>query len=180
MSIKLAVPCLLLLAALVGPAGAAEPEAAEAPRGQLKLSLPEPIRAHGEQLVTVLNAEGAQIYECKPGADGKLAWTFREPIATLLADGKTVGRHYAGPNWEYADGSAVVGKVVGNAPGATAADIPWLKLEVTARRGSGTLTPVTTVQRISTYGGKLDGTCDKAGEFKSVPYSAVYVFLKKG
>ena len=38
---------------------------------------------------------------CKAGADGKLAWTFREPIATLLADGKTVGRHYAGPNWEH-------------------------------------------------------------------------------
>src|SRR2546421_10876903 len=37
--------------------------------------------------------------------------TFREPIATLLLDGKTVGRHYAGPNWEHADGSAVVAKV---------------------------------------------------------------------
>ena len=87
-----------------------------------------------------LHAEGAQIYECKAGSDGKLAWAFREPIATLLADGKTVGRHYAGPNWEHSDGSAVVGKAIGNAPGATANDIPWLKLEVTSRRGSGVLT----------------------------------------
>ena len=110
-----------------------------------------------------LHAEGAQVYECKAGADGKLAWAFREPIATLLADGKTVGRHYAGPNWEHGDGSAVVGKAIGNAPGATANDIPWLKLEVTSRRGSGVLTPVTTVQRINTHGGKLEGSCDKAG-----------------
>ena len=48
-----------------------------------------------------LHAEGAQVYECKAGSDGKLAWAFREPIATLLLDGKTVGRHYAGPNWEH-------------------------------------------------------------------------------
>ena len=89
-------------------------------------------------------------------------------------------RHYAGPGWEYGDGSAVVGKVVGNAPGASAGDIPWLKLEVASRRGNGVLTPVTTVQRINTNGGKLDGTCDAAGSFKSAPYSADYVFLRKG
>jgi hypothetical protein len=32
--------------------------------------------------------------------DGKLSWAVREPIATLTADGKTVGRHYAGPHHE--------------------------------------------------------------------------------
>ena len=96
-----------------------------------------------------------------------------------FVDGKTVGRHYAGPNWEHIDGSAVVGKAAGNAPGATADDIPWLKLQVTASRGNGVLTGVTTVQRINTKGGKFDGTCDKAGNFKSAPYSADYVFLKK-
>ena len=99
--------------------------------------LPDAIAAPGESIVLTLHAEGAQIYECKAGSDGKLAWAFREPIATLLADGKTVGRHYAGPNWEHSDGSAVVGKAIGNAPGTTANDIPWLKLEVTSRRGSG-------------------------------------------
>jgi Protein of unknown function (DUF3455) len=143
-------------------------------------ALPDAIAAPGESVVLSVHAEGAQVYECKAGTDGKLAWAFREPIATLLSEGKTIGRHYAGPNWEHADGSAVMGKVVGNAPGATAADIAWLKLEVASRRGSGVLTPVTTVQRINTHGGKLEGACDKAGEFKSVPYSAEYVFLKKG
>ena len=82
-------------------------------------SLPDAIAAPGESVVLSVHAEGAQVYECKVGADGKLAWGFREPIATLLLDGKTVGRHYAGPNWEHSDGSAVVGKVAGSAPGAT-------------------------------------------------------------
>jgi hypothetical protein len=142
--------------------------------------LPDAIAAPGETIVLTVHAEGAQVYECRAGADGKPAWAFREPIATLLADGKTVGRHYAGPNWEHSDGSAVFGKAAGNAPGATANDIPWLKLEVVSRRGSGILTPVTTVQRINTSGGKLEGACDKAGSYRSAPYSADYVFLRKG
>jgi hypothetical protein len=142
--------------------------------------LPDAITAGGETIVLTLHAEGAQVYECKAGADGKLAWAFREPIATLLADGKTVGRHYAGPNWEHSDGSAVVGKVAGNAPGTTPNDIAWLKLEVVSRRGSGVLSSVTTVQRINTKGGKVEGPCDQPGAFKSAPYSADYVFLRKG
>jgi hypothetical protein len=143
-------------------------------------AIPEAIAAPGETAVLTLHAEGAQIYECKAGADGTLVWAFREPIATLLLDGKTVGRHYAGPNWEYSDGSAVVGQVVGTAPGSVAMDIPWLKLAVASRRGSGVLGPVTTVQRINTAGGKLNGACYKAGTYESVPYSADYVFLRKG
>ncbi|THD50012.1 MAG: DUF3455 domain-containing protein [Bradyrhizobium sp.] len=142
--------------------------------------LPDAVAAPGEIIVLSVHAEGAQVYECKAAADGKPAWAFREPIATLIVDGKTIGRHYAGPNWEHSDGSAVVGKSIGNAPGATANDIPWLKLEVTSRRGSGVLTGVTTVQRINTQGGKLEGACDKVGSFKSAPYAAEYVFLRKG
>jgi hypothetical protein len=36
-----------------------------------------------------------------------------------------------------------------------------------------------TMQRINTKGGKFEGACDKAGTFKSAPYSADYLFLKK-
>ena len=143
-------------------------------------ALPEAIAASGQTVVLTLHAEGAQVYECKAGADGKPIWSFREPIATLLADGKTIGRHYAGPNWDHADGSGVAAKVAGNAPGAKANDIPWLKLEVTSRRGSGVLADVTTVQRINTKGGKRDGACETVGSFLNVPYSADYVFLRKG
>jgi len=142
--------------------------------------LPDAIAAPGEATILTLHAEGAQVYDCKAGNDGKLAWAFREPIATLMADGKTVGRHYAGPNWEYSDGSAVVGKAAGNAPGATPNDIPWLKLTVVSQRGNGVLSGITTVQRINTQGGKLEGACDKPGATRSAPYSADYVFLRKG
>jgi hypothetical protein len=147
---------------------------------QAAAQMPGPIAAPGETTIVTLHAEGAQVYECKAGTDGKLAWAVREPIATLLLDGKTVGRHYAGPNWDHVDGSGVTGKVLANAPGKTAQDIPWLKLEVTARRGNGVLSAATTVQRINTAGGVLSGPCDKAGAFFSAPYAADYVFLRKG
>jgi hypothetical protein len=141
--------------------------------------VPSPIAAPGENAVVTLHAEGAQVYECKAGNDGKLAWAFREPIATLILDGKTVGRHYAGPNWEHVDGSAVVAKAAANVAGQTANDIPWLKLEVTAHRGAGLLSGVTTVQRINTRGGVHARACDRAGALHSAPYAADYVFLKK-
>ncbi len=146
--------------------------------GEASAEMPAEIAAPGETMVMTVHAEGAQVYECK-AADGKLAWAFREPTATLILDGKTVGRHYAGPNWDHMDGSGVTGKVVGKAPGMTANDIPWLKLEVVARRGDGMLAAVTTVQRINTSGGMMSGACDMAGAFRSAPYSADYVFLGK-
>jgi hypothetical protein len=141
--------------------------------------MPDAIAAPGETVVATLHAEGAQVYECKTDAGGKLVWQFREPIATLLLEGKTVGRHYAGPTWEHGDGSAVVGKAVGRAPAATPQDIPWLRLDVTERRGSGALSGATTVQRIHTQGGAADGACDKVGAYRSIPYAADYVFLRK-
>jgi Protein of unknown function (DUF3455) len=78
-----------------------------------------------------------------------------------------------------ADGSIVQGKVSGRAPGGTAADIPWLKLDVAARKGQGQLDGIITIQRINTKGGVLEGACDKAGSTRSVAYSTDYVFLKK-
>ena len=147
--------------------------------GQASAQVPDAIAAPGETALVTIHAEGAQVYECKTGADGKLAWAFREPIATLLVDGKTVGRHYAGPNWDHMDGSGVTAKTAGNAPAKSANDIPWLKLQVTDARGNGTLARATTVQRINTQGGVFSGPCDKAGAFHAAPYSADYVFLGK-
>jgi Protein of unknown function (DUF3455) len=130
--------------------------------------------------MVTIHAEGAQIYECKADAGGKLAWQFREPIAALMIDGRTVGRHFAEPSWELADGSATTGKVAGRAPGASAKDIPLLKLEVTSQRGAGQLTGASSIQRINTRGGMAEGACEQGGTFLSVPYSADYVFLRKG
>jgi hypothetical protein len=141
--------------------------------------VPETIAARGETLMVTAHATGAQVYECKTNSDGKLVWQFREPIATLMIDGKTVGRHIAGPVWEMADGSAVSAKVSAQAPGATTNDIPLLRLDVAARHGSGLLSGVTTIQRLNTRGGRADAACDSAGTFLSVPYSADYAFYKR-
>jgi len=143
-------------------------------------AIPDAVAAAGnETVVLAVHAEGAQVYDCKPGEGGRLAWQFREPIATLMENGKTVGRHYAGPTWEHVDGSRVVAKPVGKAGGATARDIPWLKLEVVEARGTGILNGVTAIQRVRTRGGQIDGGCDAAGVTQAAPYAADYVFLKK-
>lgn len=161
-----------LAAAMALPALAAAAAGAER-------ELPAAIAAPGETPILTLHAAGAQLYECKE-AGGKLTWAFREPIASLMQDGRTVGRHYAGPTWEHADGSAVVAKSAASAPGETADDAAWLKLDVVARRGSGILTPATSIQRINTHGGALSGACAERGAVRAVPYSADYVFLRKG
>jgi len=137
------------------------------------------VDAPGETRIAIVHAQGAQVYECKSDAAGKLAWQFREPIATLFVNGKTVGRHYAGPNWELTDGSIVSGNVTGRAPGAAANDIPLLKLAVTSQHSSGALTGVTTIQRLNTKGGHASGPCVRAGEMLSMPYAADYTFLRK-
>ena len=141
--------------------------------------VPAAIAAPGETVVATWHAEGAQVYECKAGADGKLAWAFREPIATLLLDGKTIGRHYAGPTWELIDGSVVSGKIASHAPGASPADIPILNLEVTSRRGQGQLSLVSTIKRLNTRGGIAVGECSAHHALLDVPYTADYAFYRK-
>ncbi len=140
--------------------------------------VPDIIAAPGAAKVLEVHAEGAQIYECKAGKDGKLAWQFREPIAALMLGGKTAGRHYSGPTWELSDGSLVTGKVIARSPGATPKDVPWLKLEAASHRGTGELGGVTVIQRLNTKGGAMEGDCSAAGALLSVPYSSEYVFLK--
>ena len=139
---------------------------------------PPAIAVRGEKPVATFHAEGVQVYECKKDpSGGKLFWQLREPVAALIDAGNTVGLHYAGPSWQHIDGSAVQAKLVSAVPGATFNDVPWLKLEVTERRGRGLLSEVKTVQRINTKGGVVQGSCDPRGAFRSIPYSADYVFL---
>ena len=129
-------------------------------------------------IVSKVHAVGAQIYECKADPHGDLVWTFREPLASLMIDGRTVGRHFAGPTWEMADGSRVTGKVIAQAAAPSADDIPWLKLEVSERQGYGDLDGVTTVQRLATMGGKKSGPCHAVGELLAEPYAADYLFSR--
>ena len=141
-------------------------------------NLPASIAAKGSAPVAQLHAAGAQIYICAKNAAGALNWTFREPLATLLEEGKTVGRHFVGPTWEFVDGSRVVGEVVSKAPGTTAKDIPWLKLSVKEPPKSGLVAGATSVLRIDMKGGVFEGACDTEGELHSQPYTATYIFVK--
>jgi hypothetical protein len=144
----------------------------------------EGVAARDGARIATVHAEGAQIYVCKqtseesPSQLPALTWQFREPIAALSSNGMSIGRHYAGPNWDYFDGSGVKGKVVASTPGATENDIPWLKLDVVEHRGHGILSSVTAVQRINTKGGVALGACETAGSSLIVPYSADYVFVR--
>jgi hypothetical protein len=64
-----------------------------------------------ESLAMVVPAKGVQIYECRArkGQGGGYEWAFVAPEAELFdARGARIGRHYAGPHWEAADGSRVV------------------------------------------------------------------------
>ena len=109
-----------------------------------------------------VHAVGLQIYDCKADPAGKKTWQFREPIATLMREDKTIGRHYAGPTWEI-EGSVIVGKVSARAPGKNKDDILWLKLDVTDRRGNGPLKDVTTIQRNTEGGAAEEEACDDDG-----------------
>jgi hypothetical protein len=140
--------------------------------------VPDALAVTGDVVVLRVHAEGAQIYQCKSDNAGHLLWQFREPIASLFNDDATVGRHYAGPSWQIGD-SVVVGKAVARSRGATAKDIPWLRLDVIERHGDGKLQDVSAVQRINTRGGNLEGRCQSAGALRAVAYSADYIFLRK-
>src|SRR4051812_39134989 len=114
------------------------------------VQVPETLRPDaGETLASVVSAKGVQIYECR-----SQQWTFVAPEAELFdASGAKVGRHYAGPVWEAADGSRVVGKVRTRADAPAAGAIPWLLLDAKSLGATGALSKVTSIQRVATVGG---------------------------
>lgn len=132
-----------------------------------------------DKIVETVHAEGVQIYECEPDANSTMTWQFREPLATLLSGSRTVGRHFAGPAWEFVDGSRIEAKVIAQVPGATPSDVPQLLLTVTEHHGDGSLSIVDAVQRVNTRGGLFSGACEKQGALHLEPYGADYVFLRR-
>lgn len=92
--------------------------------------------------------------------------------------GKQLGSHFAGPTWEWSDGSRVVGRAVANAT-PDPDSIPWLLLTATEHQGNGVMKNVSSIQRLSTKGGKAPaGGCDAShkGEETRSHYTAVYYF----
>jgi hypothetical protein len=130
-----------------------------------------------EELAMIVPAKGVQIYECR---DAK--WAFIAPEAELYdANGKRIGRHYAGPSWEAADGSRIVGAVKSRADAPGAGNIPWLLLSAKSVGAEGTFSRMTSVQRVSTSGGVAPaGACAASGEKARVGYTAdYYLFAPK-
>jgi hypothetical protein len=126
-----------------------------------------------------LQGRGVQIYTCT--ADGPaFAWLLKAPDAVLSdAQGRPVGRHFAGPTWQAADGSTVVGEVVTSGSGDAGA-IPWLVLRAKFHSGEGVFSGVGYIIRSRTAGGAAPGAgCDKdhAGAETRVDYTASYTFF---
>ena len=136
--------------------------------------VPEQLKpAANETLAFVVPAKGVQIYECR---DGK--WAFVAPDAELFdRSGKKIGRHYAGPHWEAADGSNVVGAVKHRADAPAAGNIPWLLLGAKSVGGEGAFSKVTSIQRVATVGGMAPTQGCQSGEEARVYYSADYYFF---
>lgn len=164
------IRCIVAVTAVVASAGWAV--AAEMP------SLPDALLVPKGQAILSVAASGTQNYECVLTPKGKLAWSFREPKAELSRDNVTIGRHYAGPTWEFSDGTKLVGQVVATAPGKTPDDIPWLKLTVRSGTRKGPAGGAKFILRADTQGGVLAGDCTTAKELRAQPYKATYVFVK--
>jgi uncharacterized protein DUF3455 len=128
----------------------------------------------GARIVLQAQAAGDQVYNCH-GAN----WVLSRPDAKLFDDsGKQIGSHFAGPTWEYSDGSRVTGKAVASAT-PDPESIPWLLLEAKDHQGNGLMAQVINIQRLSTSGGKAPASgCDSAhkGQETRSHYTAIYVF----
>jgi hypothetical protein len=127
-------------------------------------------------------ASGVQIYECSQKADATFEWVFKSPEATLTSpEGKTLGKHYAGPTWEASDGSTVVGALKERDPGPTPTAIAWLLLTAKTTTGSGTFTPTKSIQRLATEGGVAPREPCAAANLNQtarVHYTARYYFYR--
>ena len=145
-------------------------------------ALPEPVRVPaGQKLMMSTTGVGEITYECREKKDmaGAHEWAFVAPVATLYSmDRKTVGKYYAGPTWEAADGSRVTGKQVAVAP-ASAGNIPLQLVKAEPAMGQGAVQGVAYIQRLNTKGGVAPAAaCDASakGQRKQVAYEADYVF----
>jgi hypothetical protein len=147
--------------------------------------VPEKLKpAANESLAMVVPARGVQIYECRASKDrvGEYEWAFVAPEADLFdASGtKKIGRHFAGPHWEAADGSLVQGAVKEHADAPAADAIPWLLLAAKSVGPQGSFSGVTSIQRVSTVGGvapKSGCSETEAGTRARIGYSADYIFF---
>ena len=92
-----------------------------------------------------------------------------------------MGKHYAGPTWKHNDGSAVTGKAAAREDSPDQDTIPWLLVTATGHSGEGTLSRVSSIQRIHKDGGQPPSPtdCNAAKENAEArsSYTADYYFF---
>jgi hypothetical protein len=147
------------------------------------MPIPSALEPAGESLAMVVPAKGVQVYECraKKNDAGAYEWAFVAPDAELFdMRGNLIGRHGAGPTWQSADGSKVIGKVASRADAPDPRSIAWLLLTTTNAGPAGSFSGVTSIQRVNTVGGIAPArpcTGEMLGEQAGVHYSADYRFF---
>jgi hypothetical protein len=174
--------CLALLGCIASPVFAQQPNTQPA-QNAAQGAVPNPITsAPTGPLLLSVEGNGIQVYRCSVVA-GEAVWVVDHPDAELHTnDGQAVGKHFAGPTWQYKDGSEVVGLVVTHSPGKEHGDAPWLRLQAIKHKGHGLLSQVETIERTDTEGGGAPPIgCDAAtaGRMQIVPYKARYTFYGK-
>jgi hypothetical protein len=129
---------------------------------------------------------GVQVYDCDPSSR---SFKFREPQANLydLETGLQRGIHFVGPQsgtaqWADEDGSRVVAKVVpprvdAPPPADPSRDVQWLMLEAVQHFGTGIMSAVSFVQRVLTYGGQPQLSCEDVMTIGQ-PYTTLYIFWR--
>ncbi|POZ53576.1 DUF3455 domain-containing protein [Methylovulum psychrotolerans] len=135
----------------------------------------------GHEAFGAAHAQGEQVYQCT-FSQGQYAWQYLAPEAVLRNNqGQVIGKHFAGPTWEAADGSKVTGKVLEKLDVSPDTSVPWLLLEAVGHEGKGLLAQTRFITRIKTVGGlpPVSGcNSNHLGSEKRVAYTADYVFFK--
>ncbi len=162
----------ILFGAVLFAAVAVELHSAE---GQTQPSAPDSLKPPtGEHLLVHAHASGQQIYTC----DGS-KWILSGPDAQLFDEaGRNVGSHFAGPTWQWSDGSRVTARPIASAT-PDPESIPWLLLTATGHTGDGAMKNVSSIQRLQTKGGKAPANgCEEShkGAQARVSYAADYFF----
>lgn len=149
-----------------------------------RVSVPDTLRpGANESLAMIVPAKGVQIYECRVKKEqaGAYEWAFVAPEADLFDErGNRIGKHYAGPHWEAADGSKIMGVVKERADARSPDAIPWLLLAAKSVGPAGSFSRVTSIQRVNTGGGAAPKEgCSRAavGTTARVGYTADYYFF---
>jgi hypothetical protein len=135
----------------------------------------------GSALAFQYSARGEQIYQCNLAND-VYQWRLTGPRADLFdANAAKVGKHYAGPTWEAADGSVIRGKVVATQKAPDGVSVAWLLLSVVGHEGQGRMGDIAYVRRIDTKGGAAPQTpcaAEQSGQTSGSPYEANYLFYR--